>query len=248
MRLLLSGIAIMLACSCKSKVDGIKPPVSAVLKNKDYFSEKPLSYYYSYNDSLGRMENLNAGYIDTFSVGGKRFRLFSNPDSVSDLELQVLHQGRWQSNLKVSYGTNGNEAAEDVNGDGYVDFAVSLLRGSQVYLYDTAKKRFHSKPIHIAFEWSKLDNAKGLYAQEYTNGDFWHTSLFLLEGLTQRVLFQADIETKVEPGREIGLLSLYKVTSRDDEPVLISTKELDLLKTNFDYRHFWQSFVRNGYR
>jgi hypothetical protein len=215
-----------------------------------YFSGKPSSYYYTYDTSKSEIENLNSGYVDTFSVAGIKFQLFANPDTLGDLELQVMKNGKWQTNLRLGYGINGNEATTDINHDGFNDFTTSLLRGNHVYLFDSTQKEFHQEPIYVAFEWSVIDASKNFYSNNYSNRDYWHTSLFTLKGLKQTTIYNAVIDVQIDTISETGNLRLYKVNNNHfEDTVLIITKKIDLLNGDFDYRKYWTDFLKTkGYR
>lgn len=114
------------------------------LKPTTYISAKPTKYCYQFDSTKSENEHFDKVYTDTFSVDETQFKLSSNPDSLGDLELQVLNNGLWESNLTISYGINGNASDIDVNKDGFNDFRNSLLRGSEFYLFDSTKKRFAS--------------------------------------------------------------------------------------------------------
>src|SRR5688572_13068905 len=157
---------IVVFFSCKTRNDISAKKISKQ-KSTTYFSDKPEEYYYTYDTSKSEIDNIDAGYIDTFSIGGTRFQLFSNPDSLGDLELQVFHNNRWVTNFKTPYGVNGNEALADFNYDGFTDFTVSFLRGSGTYLYDSSKKWFHPDAISHGFDWTAIDTDKNIYADIY---------------------------------------------------------------------------------
>lgn len=248
MRILKLTLLILISYSCKN--NHFNPGKSQHTQSKynesnRYFEKKPVRYFYAYDTSRGKIENFDNGYVDTFSVNGIKFQLFSNPDSTGDLELQVLKNGKWQTNLKLTYGINGNEANRDVNGDGINDFILSLLRGSEVYLFDTFANEFHRESIGLAFEWSIIDSTKGIYSNNYSNRNFWNTDLFSLNGFKQTFLYYAVIKESIDSMSEIGHLRVFKVRKNDlADTVLMCTKNIDFLHEDFDYRKFWKKFLR----
>ena len=222
-------------------------PVKASLS---YFSEKPEKYYFTYDNSRSEIENFSSGYVDTFSILKIKFKLFSNPDSTSDLELDVWKNGRWQTNLKIPYGTNGYSVKADINEDGFNDFQNSLLRGSEVYLFDKTQMRFSRQPIHLAFEWCMIHKKQKLYSNNYESHDVYETDLFRLDGLKQTFYYTAPIDYKVEKNEETATLRLYKISNNNlSDTIFIAQKVFDLLKGDFDYKKFWTDFIRKkGYR
>jgi hypothetical protein len=218
--------------------------------SSSYFSKKPTKYYFQFDTSKGDIENIDNGYVDTFSIRGIQFKLFSNPDSLGDLELQVLKNSSWQSNLKIPYGTNGHSIDTDINQDGNNDFQNSLLRGSQVYLFDTNQMKFHSEPISLAFEWTIIDSLQKLYCNNYEINGISETDLFKLDGLTQTFLYNAPITYEISANKEIATVRLYKVKNNDfSDTFFISQKKYDLLKSEFDYKKYWLALIREkGYR
>ena len=215
-----------------------------------YFSHKPSSYYYAFDTSKGELENLNNRYVDTFSIAGARFQLFSNPDTLGDLELQVMKNRKWQTNLKLHYGINGNEASSDFNQDGFNDFVSSLLRGNVVYLFDSIKREFHPEPVSFAFDWAVIDSSRKLYSNNYSSHDLYETDLFQLTNFQQTFYYTAPIEYHIRDSTETATLKLYKVRNNNlDDTILISIRKFDLLRSDFDYVKFWSGIIKQkGYR
>lgn len=210
-------------------------------ENKTYFSHKPKSYYYTYKDSKTYIENFDNGYIDTFSVSDTRFRLFSNPDSIGDLELEVLKNGKWYKNLKVHYGNNGSKALTDYNRDGFIDFETNFLRGSSVYFFDKVKKKFNTESARFAYEWAIIDSVHNIYSNYYELYGLNETDLFKLEGFEQTYLYTAPFEMKLDSGKVT--LKLYKMDSKTYDTSYVFTKNYDLLHSDFDYKLFWKDFL-----
>lgn len=231
---------IILSFSCKGRIS-IPSKETVTKKSTSYFSDKPEEYHYTYDTSKSEIENIDAGYIDTFSIGGTRFQLFSNPDSLGDLELQVFQNNRWVTNFITPYGINGNEALVDFNNDGFTDFTVSFLRGSGTYLYDTAKKWFHPDAISHGFDWTVIDTNKNIYADIYER-DMWDTNLFTLEGFNQQYLYTAHLKL-TDTANQTASLELYKYDSSGNE-VFIEKKTISNAFENFNYEVFWKDFIR----
>ncbi len=248
LRLVIPAFLFVLIHSCKNnhssseKLERCEPILNKATK---YFEKKPDQYFYTYDKFRGEIENFDKGFIDTFSVNDIKFQLFSNPDSTGDLELQVLKNGKWQTNLKLPYGINGSKANKDVNRDGFNDFVLSLRRGNEVYLYDTLVNEYHKEPIALAFEWCIIDSSKSIYSNNYSNGDFWNTDLFLLKGFQQTFLYDADINFHIDSMSEIGYLQVFKVTKNDlAKTTLICNNKINFLHEDFDYCKFWKKFLR----
>lgn len=224
---------LLLICSCESR------KVIMPVKTESTISK-------SYNTSKSKIENFDSGYVDTFSIGATKFRLFSNPDTLGDLELQVMKHGKWQTNLRLPYALNGNNATADINGDGANDFVSSLLRGSRVYLFDTSKQEFHENPISLAFEWSIIDKTQQLYSNNYSSHDYYETNIFKLDGFHQTFYYTAPIEYTIGDGEETATLRLYKVHNNNlADTTFVSQHKFDVLSGNFDYKMFWIDKIKN---
>jgi hypothetical protein len=206
-----------------------------------YFSKRPAEYYYTYDTLKSQIENFDSGYVDTFSVDDVKFKLFSNPDTSGDLELQVLKNGQWVTNLKTPYGINGNEADIDFNNDGFIDFTVSMLRGSGTYLFDTTNKLFNSEAISHAFEYKLIELERKIYADIYER-DLWETYIFSLKGFKQQYLYCARLEM-INKDKETARIKLYKYNTKGDE-VFIEQKIIKKVYDNFDYEIFWKEFLK----
>jgi hypothetical protein len=240
----------LLFCSCEDRkgvnsfeVDNAKPGTT-------YFSHKPRNYFYTYDTSKNEIENFSSGYVDTFSVAWTNFQLLSNPDTLGDLELQVMRNGKWRTNLKLGYGINGNEAATDVNQDGFNDFVSSLLRGNAVYLFDSARKEFHSEPVSFAFEWAVIDSTQKLYSNNYSGHDYYETDLFKLDGFQQTFFYTAPIEYFIGDNEETITLKLYKVRNNSfEDTTFLFQKKFNMLRSEFNYEQFWTKLLKEqGYR
>jgi hypothetical protein len=240
------AIALLLVySSCKERKAIIPIESDNSESTGTYFSQKPASYYYAYDASKSEIENFSNGYIGTFSVAGTNFQLLSNPDSLGALELQVIKSGNWQTNLKVPYGINGNQAKQDFNGDGFNDFVTSLLRGNQVYLFDTSKNEFYSEPVSFAFEWTEIDKGKNLFSNNYSSHDYYETDLFKLDGFRQTFLYTAPIQYTITDGTEMATLRLYKVRNNNlDDTIFVAERRLEILQSPFEYKIFWSDLIK----
>ncbi len=228
----------LLGCKQKETVNSVTSKDSST-----YFSAKPTKYYYQFDSTKSEIENFDKGYTATFSVNKTQFKLFSNPDSVGDLELQVLNNDLWKPNLKMSFGINGNACDIDVNQDGFNDFRNSLLRGSEVYLFDSSTKRFASEPISLAFDWTIIDSNKKIYSNNY-EGQVSRTDLFKLSENKQTILYTAPISFDINENKETATVRLYKVQNNDlSDTIFIAQQKFDLLKTEFDYKKYWKEFI-----
>lgn len=240
---------LILLYSCKEKNATISIKTHNEHPIESYFLEKPNRYYYSYDYSISEIENFNSGYVDTFSVANTKFQLLSNPDSLGDLELQVMKNDKWYTNLRLPYAINGNEVATDINQDGFKDFHSSLLRGSKVYLFDSQNKQFYQEPIYLAFEWSIIDKKEKLYINNYSTHDYNETNLFKLDGFKQIFYYDAPIKYEIGAGVETATIRLYKIRNNNlDDTIFISQQKIDILHSDFDYKKFWSDIIKkNGY-
>ncbi len=211
-----------------------------------YFSKKPQKHYLNYDKTKNEIENFSSGYVDTFSVRKTKFKLFSNPDSTSDLELDVWKNENWKMNLKIPYGVNGYSIKTDINQDGFNDFQNSLLRGNEVYLFEENQMRFSTKPIVLAFDWCLIDKKQKLYSNNYESHNYNETNIFKLDGLRQVFYYTAPIHYKINEDKENAILRLYKVSNNNlRDTTFITQKEFDLSEAEFDYKKFWKGFIKN---
>jgi hypothetical protein len=243
-------LILLLSCRGKQQTDTKKLIPIDSAKSSIYFSKKPTSYYYTIDTSKNEMENFDSGYIDTFSIAGIQFRLLSNPDSSSDLELQVMKGKTWVNNLKLVYGINGNAADTDINNDGFNDFKSSLLRGSEIYFFDPVEKQFRQAPINLAFEWTVINKAEKLYSSNYEIRGLYETNLFRLTNYKQTYFYRAPIRYNITDREETATVRLYKVRNNDlTDTIFMYERKFDLKNTGFDYKIFWANVLKqNGYR
>ncbi len=208
------------------------------------FTGRPSKYYSNYDSSLGRMENFDRGYMQTFSISGVNFRVFSNPDSVSDLEVQVEKSGRWVTNFKIPFGSAGLEPFEDFNFDGHMDYLHCMLRGCGVYLFDFSKKQFYPDCIGLGLEYQVIDSTKHIYATEMSR-DYWWTSVFVLNGFMATELYSAELEINDELNFKAEL-QVVKTNEATGKGTLLD--KINVSIDTFEYQNFWKTYLhRNGY-
>ena len=99
-------------------------------------------------DSIQEADSIR---VDTFLIKNIRFKIFSKTNEYAGVEVYVWKNGMWMQNLLLSYATNGYSFDEDFNQDGFNDFKNSLLRGSEVYLFDPTLMKFFQRPGLFCF-------------------------------------------------------------------------------------------------
>lgn len=231
--------------SCGQKKNNT--PVSLLTPDSKhrYFTKKPESYYYNYNDSLSEIENFDTGYTDSFSVRGTQFRLLADPDTAGNIVLQVNKNGGWLDNLRIDIGPEGYSAESDLNLDGYNDFQNALLRGTMFYLFDTMKREYHTVPVYLAFEWTMIDSAKKLFCNYYSTKGLSYTNLFSLEGLKQHYLYTAQVEPYMVSKKERIRVRLYKINNNDlQDTVFVQQRIYDPEMGEFDAVEYWRRVMK----
>ncbi len=242
------SVSLLSLSSCKQKDNSrsINKQGDWLKAKKIYFSTKPTNYYFEFDKSKSNIQNFDSGFVDTFSIRSTRFKLFSNPDSSGDLELRVFKNGYWLLNTKIPYGINGMSYDIDFNKDGFNEFQNSLLRGSQIYLFDTAKLEFHSEPISLAFEWTIIDSSQKIFSNNYELSGIYQTNLFKLNGYRQKFLYTAELDYKVTTIKTKLFVRLYRVMKNDlTDTVFISQQHFDLKNKSFDYKKYWLTIIKN---
>ena len=193
-----------------------------------------------------KIRKIDSVYIDTFLIKNTRFKIVPKVDKYTGLEVYVWKNGTWAGNLLLPYATNGYSFDGDVNEDGFDDFQNSLLRGSEVYLFDPTLMQFSKTPVYFAFDWCLLDKKQKLYANNYEIEGYNETNLFRLEGVGQVYYYRAPIEYKVNNSEETETLRIYKIANNDlNDTTFITQKRINLLADSFDYRKFWMKFIKN---
>lgn len=238
---LISICSFLLLVSCQQK----KSTPSAASNNQPdstaYFSRNPDHYYFNFDSAKTEIENYNAGYTDTFSINGHRFKLYANPAAGSNLSLDVFRDSSWQPNLKLSFGTNGLVHDTDINNDGFTDFQNSLLRGTEVYLFDPGKQQFSDNPVYLSFDWGKIAADRNFYYNNYESANLQVSNLFLLAGFKQSFLYSAMMYYPTDPAVNQATIKLYKLFNHNlNDTQFVSEKRVDIPDNGFDYKKFWQ--------
>lgn len=212
--------------------------------SKPYFSTQPAKYYFDYDFSKSRIENFDDGFIDTFSINGASFKLFSSPDSTGDLVLQVLDNGSWQQNLKLNFGINGCTINVDINGDGYKDFQNFLSKGTQAFLYDATKKKFHLNEISLSFDWVLVDRNKNLYSNYWEYKGDIRTSLFKIIKLEQILVAQAQIIWDSSAKVELVKVRRCNILNNSPTDTVFINETNYPITDDFDYKKYWAELVK----
>jgi hypothetical protein len=213
--------------------------------SKTYFSQKPIRYYNDFDYSKSEIENFDNGYVYTFSVNKCKFKLFSNPDSLGDLEMQYLSGDKWQKNFKTFYGFNGNYCEVDINHDGFNDFQTNMRNGSYVFLFDKNKNKFSDMPINLAFENELIDTLSNTYFQIWKqNQPEWTSDLYKFNGLDQYNLYTIKFIESTTSMHSAGDIRLYQCINGNISDTIF-VKQLINKKDfyEFDYKKFWTSFL-----
>jgi hypothetical protein len=218
-----------------------KPPVQNV-----YFAQKPSKYYFNYDSKKSEIENFDSGYVDTFSIAGTRFRLFSNPDSSNDLEMQVMTNGQWTTNFKTFYAADGNLYENDVNNDGFADFEQIMRNGEYVFLYDPHAKRFVDSSITLSTESELLDKQANIYYEVWPqNSPYWISDVYQFKGLRLHCLFELCCIEDDTIMFSAGRIRVYKCTGNNlADSVFIREEKIGKDFDEFDYKKYWRSFLR----
>ncbi|MET0244890.1 MAG: hypothetical protein ABW174_15535 [Flavitalea sp.] len=210
-----------------------------------WFTVKPPRYYNIFDTAKSIIDNLDSGYVDTFSIRKTRFRVYSDPDSSGELTLQVFRNSSWVNNLKIDYALNGYSYDFDLNLDGFDDLSINYRRGSGLYFFDTAKLEFCNDAISIAFRCLLLDTAGKIYANYYDGPGFTDSDLFRLDGLRQIYLYESEMRDEMDSVKEIRTARLYKVRNGDSaDTIFVDQQKFDLIKDEFDDKQYWRRIIR----
>ena len=216
-------------------------------ESNNYFAEKPAKYTYDYNSSLSEIENYDQGFMDSFNILGKRFRVRLDPDSLGDLLLEVFDNNTWNKNLDFLYPMNSWFADDDVNNDGWPDLQAVYRRGIQVYLFDSADKRFFPDAAHFQFDWVLIDTLKLIYADYCDIKDFGGTRLFTLKRKKQIFLYEAPFTVKSARDSYFYTFRLSKIINNNlEDTVFIKADRYDMVKDDFDFVEYWKDFMKTS--
>ncbi|MBL0152984.1 MAG: hypothetical protein IPP93_05680 [Chitinophagaceae bacterium] len=207
---------------------------------------KPDQYYSRFDSNKTEIENYEAGYMDTFSVNGNRFRLYSKKGPGGDLSLDVFRNDAWLEDLQLPYGSNGFSHDTDMNNDGYMDFRNSRLRGSEVHFYDPSRHQFTTVPVYLAFDWGKIDKARNIYYNNYKSGNLEVSNVFLLAGFKQNFLYTALLNYPTDLSVSKATIRLYKLFNHNlNDTQFVNEKQVAIPGNGFDYKKYWQEALSN---
>jgi hypothetical protein len=236
---------LFIACRQHTPPKVVELPVKPATE-QTYFAKKPAKYYFNYDSSKVNIQNFDSGYVDTFSIAGTRFKLFSNPDSSNDLEMQVLANGQWITNFRTLYGFDGNLHENDVNDDGYADFEQFLHKGSYVFLYDPDAKKMVDTPINISLENGIIDKKANIHYEIWDQNDpEWISTVYQFKGIRQYYLFTLRCISSDTMPNSVDYIRVYKCMNNDPEDtVFIRQVKIDEDYSDFDYKKYWKAFLR----
>ena len=220
----------------------------------DTFNYSNLPYW---NENMDRFDS---AYVDTFTVGGCKFRLvnpFANklePDDIV-VYLEKLINDRWVlTNLsftKELYGEDINHNT-DINEDGFIDITRSNRFTMGVYFFNPKTKTFidtlldgnyiNTQRIMIDSSrkvFSDLQEGKGMCGQI-------HSTLYTFKGFQKYYLYDLELYNCSNDPDTITKLILSKyINGLYDSTKRIT--ETDLVKPivasdsgYFDYKKFWK--------
>ena len=207
---------------------------------------KPDQYYSRFDSNKTEIENYEAGYMDTFSVNGNRFRLYSKKGPGGNLSLDIFRNDAWLEDLQLPFGSYGFSHDTDLNNDGYADFRNSRLRGSEVHLYDPAGQRFHESPVYLAFDWGKVARGRNIYYNNYESANLQVSNVFLLAGFKQSFLYTSMLYFPTDPSAKQAIIRLYKLFNHNlNDTQFVNEKQVAIPDNGFDYKKYWQEALSN---
>lgn len=238
---LISICFFLLLVSCQQKKSTPSTASNNQPDSTAYFSKNPDHYYFNFDSSKTEIENYDAGFTDTFTVNGNRFKLYANPGAGSNLSLDIFRNETWQPNLKLAYTDHAFSHDTDINNDGYMDFRNAKLRGSEVHLYDPIKQQFSEIPVYFAFNWGKVANDRNFYFNNYESANLQVSNVFLLAGYKQSFLYTALIYYPTDPSVSQATIKLYKLFNQNlNDTQFVSEKRVDIPDSGFNYKKFWE--------
>lgn len=174
----LALLALALIGSCQ-----VDEPEETSYSNPLY-NKKPSTYYYVYDSTKKEIDNFFGGFADTFSINGNRFRMRCDPDPSGELIMEVMVNGKWETNFKSYYGVMGCNRKGDVNLDGYPDFSFFNFKDFNTNLYNPKINRFEKYCVTLGITEELLDSTKNIFYDLYWKDvDFIRSAVFTFKDL-----------------------------------------------------------------
>ncbi len=207
---------------------------------------QPDQHYSRFDSNKTEIENYEAGYMDTFSANGNRFRLYSKKGPGGSLSLDVFRNEAWLEDLQLPFGSYGFSHDTDLNNDGYADLRNSRLRGSEVHLYDPAGQRFHESPVFLAFDWGKVAPGRNIFYNNYESANLQVSNVFLLAGFKQDYLYTSMLYYPADSSVKQATIRLYKLFNHNlNDTQFVNEKHVNIPANGFDYKKFWVDALSN---
>jgi hypothetical protein len=187
------------------------------------------------------------GYIDTFSIMNRRFRVIHN-ENLYDGVVETYKNKQWVNNFQFESlaGHEGYDRTKDVNFDGFKDLIWTMEWDTKVFLFNPKLKKFADTSFFHPHKWQLVDENKKIFC------DFWehwyftenHSKLYTFEDNKLVVLyylefFSTDPKGELEDrSKLVEKVVLYKVIN---DKKAIKIKEIIVDSEVFNYLVFWTS-------
>ena len=106
-----------------------------------------------YDSSRSLLENVNDGYIDTFSINEQQFRIYLDTAATNDdfYILEKFRENHWVKNTGLGdLGKWGYSRSTDINDDGFPDIQIIYRYYSYFYLYNSTAGRFNDTKLSFS--------------------------------------------------------------------------------------------------
>ncbi len=242
-----SFILIIFILGCKTLAN------SQTLSANDSKADE-INYHYNYDTSEEIKSNLYQGWIDTFSIDNRKFRINLNKENDS-IDIEYLKNGIWIKNVSLEINDEF-DLTTDLNHDGYKDI-YSEAQGWNFVNYYIPQKRMFSKQYQMLGDGEYLvDSSRQLYVnyrEPYHQCNNYNSQLLDYKNVIPKIYFLLSGETYTDEYGcvmdSIKIIHLYQYDDVKDTLILLNSfKPHDSKK--FDYDIFWKRNYKKlmGYR
>ncbi|MDQ2751800.1 MAG: hypothetical protein M3R72_02130 [Bacteroidota bacterium] len=208
----------------------------------------PKSYTYDYDFGLPYVENLENGFMDSFTIANTQFRFRISPDTSENCIVEKFENGDWRKNFKTDYSAYSEDYGgflSDVNNDGYEDFIEVYKWEEDAILFNPSTKEFDTSTLFDLNEWTLLDTLQNTFCDYKEVHDHQVSShLYRFNGLKQKILFSVEFTTKEFSHEDLPViirLDLYKGNfEADKNKALISSTRIHNKRYEFNYVTYWK--------
>jgi len=235
-------VCVLFSCKQQNK-QSVQPVHNDTIAN----ATKPIAApYYIFDSTKSQRGNLSCGWIDTFTIDNRRFRIYA--DTSKDLLKVDFFTNRWVNNITIDdYIWQFN--LEDINKDGFADLSTFYRKFRSIYFYDHIKKVFDSTEWDIVGEETLLDS-KGLVYYSYHRDDANPILSTLYSFKAPKRAFHYIIHYQGNEQSNVGFVGLWKYhpgAGDTSDPIFV--KKLKVCTWHeaegFDYETYWKKYYKS---